>query len=760
MFGTNDPRKALVGSAKQVKMGPRTHTKLGEDWQEALWDIYENLGPVHYGMNFKRSAAQRVTYYVAELPEDDTDEPIVSDNEAAIDALNRLGDVGQIVGEFVVQENVAGEGWLVGVERGEGEDKTETWEVLSTGELNDRRKPGIKEGGITEGDFVLRIWRPNPRKHAKPDSPLRSVQAQCEQLLLLNDQIGATAMSRLPAGLLLIPDGLSFSGSAEEGPETGANAGGNPFQQELIEMMTTAIKNADSAARVAPAMIQGDAEMLKEIRLIDFGRDMDKTFAAMRDELLRQIANGIDLPAEILTGLADLNHWSLWGIDESTAKHHVDPDVLLVLSGLTTGYLRATLELPVSEGGAGMSKEETSRLLIWRDYTDLTSRPLTLEQAERMFDKSVITADQLKQIANIAQVEETISAGDIAVRAEAVGILFRAGFEPSAILDALELPQIAHTGVAPVTVQSEDAVDDLPNEPAGPGNTDQGPPTTAAQGIALDRFADIDQTLAAQIIEASEAAFTRAMERAGAKVRAKVRKDRQLTAMIDGVANSQVTLMLGAKHLERFQLTPDQLIPGDTFAALEARINKLLKEAETKVQAELSSFVEPDFNVTEVEADRKTGISAFIAALFAAATARLFNTAPTLDPAETGEISDSITTGQMVFDLLTTAGGGGVVTEFTTDTPRGFALGQRVRAALRDGGYLTESSTWRYGTAPRATFHPHAALNGTEVIDHESPKLAVSSEYSWLGVSHYFPGDHKGCLCTLVPTVVAPDGVE
>jgi len=750
MFGTNDPRKALIGSAKQVKIGPRTQTKLGEGWQETLWDIYENLGPVHYGMNFKRSAAQRVTYYVAELPEDDTDEPIPSENEAAIEALDRLGEVGQLVGEFVVQENVAGEGWLVGIER----DDEETWEVLSTGELNDRRKPGRKDDGINEEDFVLRIWRPNPRKHSRADSPLRSVQAQCEQLLLLNDQIGATAMSRLPAGIFLIPSELSFASPAEEGPDTGANAGGDPFQGEMIDMMTTAIKDPDSAARVAPAIVRGDAELLDKVRLIDFGREMDKTFAEMREELLRQIANGIDLPAEILTGLADLNHWSLWGIDESTAKHHVDPDVLLVISGMTTGYLRPTLELPISEGGAGMSKEDAARYMVWRDYTDLTSRPLTVEQAERMFDKSVITADQLKQIANIAPVEETISAGDIAVRSEAVGILFRAGFEPSAILEALDLPQIAHTGVAPVTVQSEDAVEDTPGDPA------IGPPVTASRGISLDRFADIDQTLAAQIIEASEAAFTRAMDRAGAKVRAKVKKDSQMTALIDGVDNGEVTLMIGEARLERFNLTPDQLLPGNTFAALEARIDKLLKEAENNVQVELATFTEPEFNEVEVEEDRRTGITAFIAALFAAATARLFTSSPSLDPADTGEISDSIATGQMVFDLLTTAGGGGVVVEFTTDTPRGFALGQRVRAAIRDAGYITESNTWRYGTAPRNTFHPHRALNGTEVIDPESPKLRVSSEYSWLGVSHYFPGDHKGCLCALVPTVELAEGVE
>ncbi|MDZ7743002.1 MAG: hypothetical protein U5Q03_15020 [Bacteroidota bacterium] len=42
---------------------------------------------------------------------------------------------------------------------------------------------------------------------------------------------------------------------------------------------------------------------------------MDETFANMREELLRQIAGGINLPAEIPTGLADLNHWC---VDDKT----------------------------------------------------------------------------------------------------------------------------------------------------------------------------------------------------------------------------------------------------------------------------------------------------------------------------------------------------------------------------------------------------------------------------------------------------------
>jgi hypothetical protein len=289
MIGANRPR-TLIASARRVTLD--RIQKVGKPWQDALWDIYRNLGPVHYGMGFKRSAAQRVNYFAAEMTEE-TDEPIPTEDERVIEAVKRLGDLGEIVGNFVIQENVAGEGYLYGKDAAEEQVDDEEWEVLSTIEVKERQGSGKNE--ITPEDYLLRIWYADPEHRDDPDSPLQSVSAQCEQLLLLNDQIGATARSRVPAGLLLLPDELSFPLPAEDAPDTGANADNDPFMGEIIEIITTAIADADSAARVAPNVIRGPAELLKEVRMIDFARDMDEVFANMREELLRQIAGGINL---------------------------------------------------------------------------------------------------------------------------------------------------------------------------------------------------------------------------------------------------------------------------------------------------------------------------------------------------------------------------------------------------------------------------------------------------------------------------------
>ena len=692
MIGRNLPRRALIADTSQRNISRGRIGKEGEEWQERLWEIYEHLGPVHYGVGFKRNAAQKVTYFAAEQVED-VDEPVPTENDAVREAFERLGDFPLLMGEAVIHRNVAGECFLVGKEGIDGE----SWDIWSTLEYNRSRTSGRQRkqdevDSLEPDDFVLRLWRPSPAFHELPDSPLRSVQQQCEQLLLLNEQIGAVGMSRLPAGILLMPEEMSFSRPAEDPPDTGANADGDPFMDEIIELVTTSIKDGESAARVAPAVIRGAAEYLKEIRLLTFEREMDQTFASMREELLRQIAAGLDLPAEILTGLADLNHWSLWGIDESTAKLHVDPDVLGILSDITTGYLRITLE--------EMGVPDVDRYLIWRDYSDLTSRPVSIEQAMKLSEMGIVRDEYVRRVANIPEED----AGDGVMR------------KPR-----------------------EKA------EPAGPDNQDEGPPDsalTASAGIKLTELADIDRTLATQIIEASEAATHRALERAGAKVRAKAKKNRQLTSVIDGIDNADVTRTLGAQRIEQLQLTQDQLVPADTFDPLADRLRRLISNGNERARSALARITGRPYEPSlEEEEDRDTAITLFIAALVSAVSARLFTSSPALDPAETGEFTDEVATGQMVFELLTRAGGGTPA----PDVPRGLALGQRTRAALRDAGFRTETETWEWAflRTPKTPFEPHQSLDGLSVEDREDPRL-----------NGYWPGDHPFCTCAFVPTVL------
>jgi hypothetical protein len=82
----------------------------------------------------------------------------------------------------------------------------------------------------------------------------------------------------------------------------------------------------------------------------------------------------------------------------------------------------------------------------------------------------------------------------------------------------------------------------------------------------------------------------------------------------------------------------------------------------------------------------------------------------------------------------------------------GVALSPGVIDRLGTGGVRVKQCRWRYGDAPRTPFPPHKALAGkfTTVTGHAGGGFD--------GFSGYHPGDHKGCLCSLVPVFCAAPG--
>lgn len=76
----------------------------------------------------------------------------------------------------------------------------------------------------------------------------------------------------------------------------------------------------------------------------------------------------------------------------------------------------------------------------------------------------------------------------------------------------------------------------------------------------------------------------------------------------------------------------------------------------------------------------------------------------------------------------------------------GVALSTGVLDAMANEGRRITQCRWRYGDAMRLhPFPPHRSLAGkfTTITGH------AGSGFD--GFSGYYPGDHKGCLCSLVP---------
>ena len=433
----NSPRP-LTAAAVQIKLNDKGEAALfksrrqsaASSWQAEAWEYYDSIGEIKYAFNLVASVVSRIRVYAASV--DDAAEAPVPVNksgvisndlgQAAERALARLNsaDGGQagLLKDAALNIQVTGECYLVQVPERIGSGLPESWDIRSTDELQvdargnyiikPRREVGnggssIMSGGdidtirLPQSAFVGRIWKAHPRYSQEADSSLRGLLDLCAELLLLNRTFRATARSRLNAGALYIPDGLSMAASPD--PDYPYDEDGNyneqynpeeaadDFEDQLVDAMTTPIKDEDSASAVVPLIIRGPADLGDKIKQFKFERSFDPSLAQRADRVLERIMQGLDVPKDIVTGLANVKYSNATQIDESLYKAHIEPLMLLLADALTVVYLRPYLI------ANGYAESEVNRIVVWYDPSQVTTRNDRAADADAGFNNMAVSYD-------------------------------------------------------------------------------------------------------------------------------------------------------------------------------------------------------------------------------------------------------------------------------------------------------------------------------------------------------------------------------
>ena len=150
--------------------------------------------------------------------------------------------------------------------------------------------------------------------------------------------------------------------------------------------MTTPIADEDSAAAVVPLLIRGPAELGEAIKQFKFERAFDPALAQHADRALERIMQGIDVPKDIVTGLANVKYSNAVQIDKSLYKAHVEPMLLLICDALTMVYFRQALL------ALGQPEELVHKTTIWYDPADIVIQANPEELADSGYDKYLISA--------------------------------------------------------------------------------------------------------------------------------------------------------------------------------------------------------------------------------------------------------------------------------------------------------------------------------------------------------------------------------
>lgn len=428
--------RGLTAAASQVRLNDKgeaeqfksRRTSGSSAWQGEAWEYYDAIGEVKYAFNLVASVVSRIRLYAA-IVDNPAETPLTVRSSPTIEprlamaaerALSRLdsayGGQAGMLRDAALNLCVAGECYLVQMPERVGTGLPESWDIRSVDEvvINAKNQYAIAPrrdiaspsgGGSAQGNkglltlpnksFVGRIWRAHPRFSEEADSSLRGLLDLCAELLLLNRTFRATARSRLNAGALYLPDGLSVAASADPDypydNETDLNPGMTPeeaadeFEDQLIDAMTTPIRDEDSASAVVPLIIRGPAELGDRIKQFKFERSFDPALAQRADRVLERILQGLDVPKDIVTGLANVKYSNALQIDESLYKAHIEPLMLLIADALTVVYLRPYLI------ANGFDPSAVERLVVWYDPSAVATRNDRAADADSGFDRMAVS---------------------------------------------------------------------------------------------------------------------------------------------------------------------------------------------------------------------------------------------------------------------------------------------------------------------------------------------------------------------------------
>jgi len=800
-------QRGMVASASHLKVGTKAAAaviKRRAEWQALCWQSFDTVGEVKYGTNFLGNALSKLGLYVGltpssldqdAVPVPDPDSDTAAEDLAAVgldaataatvrDNFDRLGEGSdghsELLRKLAVNFTVPGECYLVGVEsRAAGPDDSqigpddptvETWTVRSIDEI------GVDEAGgklmlfdapgtapadtftvdpdgnvigheTVTGIFMTRMWQSHPRWRMLPDSPLRGVLSSIEELLLAEQATRAAFRTRMNAGLLLMPEGMSFGGLQET--DTLDEDQTDPFDGQLASVLMDPVEDEESGSSLVPGVIRGKAEHLKEIRHLTFDRQIDDHIEARTNLALRRLAQGMNIPVEVVTGMGDTNHWQAWLIRDETFTAHVEPLALQIVQALTVGWLRPILE--------AAQVPDPARFTVWYDATAAIVRSNETANAKDAHASGTIRDDVFRRALGFSDEDapdEHDPAVDMALRLVAAAPSLVAAPGLDVLVAQLRAVLRGEQAALPAGEMAPDAE-----------ATEQAPPPAPAAIAASagnprirpglgQRLADQDLQLRLRVQAAADQALERAVARVGANLRSRARRDQSVAEALNGVGNGAVAATLGRRIVDGLGVDVADLVAGQ-FASVGRLFEVVARQVGRRVLASVPGLDEPTLGTFRAQQDDdRAGARQWLEQALEAFTAEhLFALGETVVEGE----HDGVSTvpHSIVREAVARAGGQSAVTAALPqprDAAFGIATGALAQSAFATVGVQVEGWQWIYGPYPRETgFGPHMALDGVRFVNFDDAQLANGGGFP--SDSHFSPGDHAGCVCSVAPVV-------
>lgn len=736
--------ESLTASASEIDL--KDHAAIAaalkrtEKWQEQVYNAYDTTPELHNAIDNLADIMSRVTLYAAEVPSGRNNEPERTDDEKAVEQMDRLGtvvEVSQIAKDFTRQALLPGEMFLCGIQPGErvrdqaARPNDELWRIYSPFEFQPGEPDGVVIKNYKDGvplhlressnDTWIRIWNPHPKVRELANSPLRPMLDTVEELLWWDAAARGRAKSRLnDSGILAIPSNLELPAESEAEKSM---SGTKRFMKRFFDTIIKTIQNPGSAAAVAPMIVSypwneaGDPG----IKHIALDRPQDDLIEARTDRSLRRIAGGFPLPVESFFGLSEANDWTGGTIEESKFRENVEPFVLFFVNALTEAWYRPLLTL------AGV--DEPTKYLVWYDASNLIAHADMPQAADKGIELGMIKDETWRRTRGFDESDKPSDA-ELEKRLEWMRALRGK--------DREEYSRPTHDPSDPQ--KDPNAQPDNPGEHP-PKDMPPAPLRTKGQQIIrsdasvngnghLDigrRLAEIDNDLLLRLRVMADSQVRRAIERGGNKLKSRANKNPSLKASLRGCAAEEVAPTLGREACIALGMTDLFDDAFDSVPHLFASwCDKAIDAALDAADIPLSTKQQASFQL--MYSTEEAG-QHLVRALKELAAFLIFEMHNHSDDAAAPESDDLLVPASIIRASLAKAGGG-------TKPNLLLATGHAVNKVLTASGHFASGHRWWYPPSPRQLFKGHAQLDGTTFDISASP---------------HQPGDTEDCRCLAVP---------
>lgn len=807
------PRNATVASARKIPLNNRKLAKTSaakrQDWQDESWEYFDDVPEIKYSTWFLGNAMSKLRIFAAVRNLDDPDgDPIPVEDPASgiplavatrarleIERLKSpLGGQGEILRELNMNLEIAAEGYLVGIgprssmvdDLLSGEQvemlTPEQWEIKSISEV------GQKDGKYKisaepndqhpvtldpEADTIIRIWQRHPRWSNLPDCNMRGVLSECEALMLLSNQVKGEAKSHQSAGILAVPNELSFGAPAPAAPEDGDEAEADPFIDALMDALIDPIEDPSSAAAVMPLVLRGPGDIIDKLKHITLTRDTAAVLEARIQARIERLARGLNLPVEVVMGHMNTTFANAGQVDEDTFEDHLEPRCVLLCDAITVGFLQPNLI------DALVDPTIAERIIVWYDARALIGKVDPKVAADKGLELDVISGEAWRRVKGYSE-DDAPTPQEMLVRA---AIKLRT-LDPTVSaamlkllgvpLDIEPLPTSTDQTVSPAA--GIDVIGELMLALIRKGET--GAITAALPAPAKvernvgRKLMDIDRDLRSKLVLAADRAMTRALERAGNRLKARAGATK---SVVKGVHPLYAAATLGPALVAQAGLTDDELVGDDSWDELHRQFDTWVTHAQRAALA-LAAATFGTIDPGELEdlarrqsSDAATAWEWFMGQLGSVAHEQLY--APDPHAVALGELDPTSRVPRgLVRQAIAIAGGATGIdplaaadeyVAYDNGQPLGgIGTGDLVNGALRAAGGQIEAYEWVYGTGFRLhPFPDHEELDGLIFASFDGDSLAHGDAADWLPETSYFPGDHDGCDCDSAPVWVSIEDV-